>query len=168
MSAKEPQLYVLVLVLMMGVVVVAWGGGLFGQTEPWFLQWQHQAFAGLCHQLPERSFWIGGQPMAVCSRCFGIYTGFLLGWFLLPSMALIKQEAYLPSKKILLAAVILNFADVFGNLLGFWQNTLVSRLILGWFVGISAALLFSGAFFIIKNKQTEGYYGRNRSTGARG
>ncbi len=36
-------------------------------------------FAPICHQSPIRSFHIGGHPMAVCARCFGIYGGFLLG-----------------------------------------------------------------------------------------
>ena len=33
----------------------------------------------LCHQRPERSFWIGGRPMPVCSRCAGLYLAAPLG-----------------------------------------------------------------------------------------
>ncbi|HHJ52896.1 MAG TPA: DUF2085 domain-containing protein [Caldithrix abyssi] len=29
----------------------------------------------VCHQLPQRSLFIGGLPMAVCARCFAIYSG---------------------------------------------------------------------------------------------
>lgn len=32
-------------------------------------------FSFVCHQIPERSFYINGNPMIICSRCFGIYTG---------------------------------------------------------------------------------------------
>lgn len=43
-------------------------------------------FSFVCHQIPERSFYINGNPMIICSRCFGIYTGitilFLLSLFL--------------------------------------------------------------------------------------
>jgi uncharacterized membrane protein len=36
-------------------------------------------FKGLCHQIPERSLIICGAPMAVCSRCAGIYAGIAIG-----------------------------------------------------------------------------------------
>jgi uncharacterized membrane protein len=29
----------------------------------------------ICHQRPERSFYIGSMPLAVCARCTGIYAG---------------------------------------------------------------------------------------------
>ena len=29
----------------------------------------------VCHQLPDRCFWIHGRPMPVCARCTGIYAG---------------------------------------------------------------------------------------------
>jgi uncharacterized membrane protein len=36
----------------------------------------------VCHQLPERSLFIFGYQMTVCSRCFAIYTTFLAGCLL--------------------------------------------------------------------------------------
>ncbi|MCJ7681492.1 MAG: DUF2085 domain-containing protein, partial [Candidatus Aminicenantes bacterium] len=38
------------------------------------------AFAPTCHQIPSRCFSIAGFPLAVCSRCLGIYVGFLTGF----------------------------------------------------------------------------------------
>jgi len=29
----------------------------------------------ICHQRPERCFWIHGRPMPVCGRCTGLYAG---------------------------------------------------------------------------------------------
>jgi uncharacterized membrane protein len=36
----------------------------------------------VCHQLPERSLFIFGHQMTVCSRCFAIYAAFLAGCIL--------------------------------------------------------------------------------------
>ena len=44
----------------------------------------------VCHQLPERSFHLLGEPLAVCHRCTGLYLGFALGvaaWPLLPALS---------------------------------------------------------------------------------
>ena len=38
-----------------------------------------RGFALVCHQRPERSFWIFGAPVAVCARCLGIYLGAAIG-----------------------------------------------------------------------------------------
>ncbi|HTY91628.1 MAG TPA: DUF2085 domain-containing protein [Methanocella sp.] len=40
------------------------------------------AYHVTCHQLPERSLFIFGYEMAVCSRCFAIYVSFLAGGLL--------------------------------------------------------------------------------------
>ena len=32
-----------------------------------------------CHQMPERSFFIGGYQLPLCARCTGIVTGHILG-----------------------------------------------------------------------------------------
>lgn len=31
--------------------------------------------ARICHQRPDRCFWIHGRPMPVCARCTGLYAG---------------------------------------------------------------------------------------------
>jgi len=36
-----------------------------------------------CHQIPERSYWVGGRPMPLCARCTGSYLGALAGLALL-------------------------------------------------------------------------------------
>jgi uncharacterized membrane protein len=42
------------------------------------------AYKPTCHQLPERSFFIFGHQMTVCSRCFAIYAAFLAGCIVFP------------------------------------------------------------------------------------
>lgn len=165
MQTHHLTLYLLVLVLIVGVVIIALGGGLFGQQQFWPLQWQHQAFAHVCHQIAERSFWLAGQPMAVCSRCFGIYSGFAFGWLLLPLIGFCNFYHSLSFKKILFVTALINLADIVGNFTGFWENTLTSRLVLGCLLGIAAAVLFSGVFFNRKIKSMGKNYGRIRTSG---
>jgi hypothetical protein len=36
-------------------------------------------YAGLCHQLPDRCYQVGGEAMPVCARCLGVWLGLFLG-----------------------------------------------------------------------------------------
>lgn len=153
MLSNQRWLYMLILLLSSAIVMTAVGGGFFNQSAPWYLQWQHQAFLQLCHQIPERSFWFGGQPMAVCSRCLGIYGGFLLGWIFLPVVSKWDVATNISLRKVALIALLLNLIDVGGSVLGFLENTSVSRLLLGSLMGGTAAFLFIGSFSTKQLKQ---------------
>lgn len=37
----------------------------------------YRLFSTICHQLPDRSWFLQGHPLAVCIRCSAIYLGFL-------------------------------------------------------------------------------------------
>ncbi|HLR76219.1 MAG TPA: DUF2085 domain-containing protein [Balneolaceae bacterium] len=158
---KNKPLYIFVLFLSTLLVIIALGGGLWGQSSPWIMQWQHQLFYSLCHQLPERSFWINGQPMAVCARCFGIYTGFWSG--LISALFIGNGIKKTVLKKILIVVLLLNIVDVAGNFLNIWQNTLFSRFALGFSLAAAAGILLGKAFvkrsILINQKQ----YGTSRS-----
>src|SRR5262245_28340583 len=39
----------------------------------------YAAGALVCHQRPERSFYLAGAQLPVCARCLGLYVGGLLG-----------------------------------------------------------------------------------------
>ncbi|HEY3131977.1 MAG TPA: DUF2085 domain-containing protein [Acidobacteriota bacterium] len=45
-------------------------------------EWIRLFFAPICHQIPERSFWLFGKPLSVCARCSGFYFGFFSGLIL--------------------------------------------------------------------------------------
>lgn len=157
-------LYIFISAVALCIVVVAAGGGLFQQSSPYFLQWQHRLFADFCHQDPTRSLWLNGQPMAVCSRCFGIYSLFGAGWIFLPLLSLVVKSPVKRGKVFVLAAIALNLLDIVGNYLGFWQNTPYSRLALGGLLGISAVMLFVNEFISLKIKQTRDADGTIRTT----
>lgn len=140
-------LYIFTAAVAAFIILTAAGGGLFLQEGVFHLQWQHRLFSGFCHQDPARSLWISGQPMAVCSRCFGIYAAFGAGWLLLPVLSSARCSDMLRTgRTAVLAVIALNFVDIVGNYFGFWQNTLYVRLAFGGLLGLAVALLFVSEF----------------------
>jgi len=61
------------------VGLLPWGRALLDHELPasWNLA-VDQAFVAVCHHLPERTLTLHGVRMCVCSRCAGVYAGFLL------------------------------------------------------------------------------------------
>ncbi len=96
-----------------------------------------QAFSLVCHQRPERSFWLFGGTVAVCSRCLGIYVGAALGLLLRTARKLALQ--------CLVAAVVLNAIESLSEIMGLHGNWLDVRFLLGLMLGAAAALLVSSS-----------------------
>ena len=93
----------------------------------------YRGFAIICHQRPERSFWIFGAEVAVCSRCLGIYLGAALG--------LLFRTARRIALRLLIVAVALNLLDAMTELAGLHGNWLLIRFGFGLLLGAAAALL---------------------------
>jgi len=55
----------------------------------------------ICHQRPERSFWLAGQQLPVCARCIGIYAGVVIGGAIAPLLGRVAR----PRLLIVLATV---------------------------------------------------------------
>ena len=96
-----------------------------------------RGFAIVCHQRPERSFWIFGAEMAVCSRCLGIYLGAAAG--------LLLQTSRRTALRLLVAAAAFNLLDAMTELTGLHGNWLVIRFALGLLLGATGALLISSS-----------------------
>lgn len=94
----------------------------------------YRAFSTLCHQLPERSYFIGGHKLAVCSRCTGIYAGFAFTLLVYPVIRSLKNTATPPRNLLLLAALPLAI-DFSLTFFGVWENTHTSRLVTGALLG---------------------------------
>ena len=97
----------------------------------------YRGFAIICHQRPERSFWIFGTEIAVCSRCLGIYLGAALGLLFSTSRAI--------AFRLLMAAAALNLFDAMTELAGLHGNWLGMRFAFGLLLGATGALLISSA-----------------------
>ncbi len=92
-------------------------------------------YSFLCHQQPNRCFFIFGQQMAICQRCVGIYSGFLAGGLLFGLLrARLKP---LPWR----AYVVLNLplvGDTLIQLLGLRESTWHVRMVTGGGFGLSS------------------------------
>ncbi len=92
----------------------------------------YRGFSLVCHQRPERSFYIFGTPVAVCARCLGIYLGAAIG--------LLGHTSRRIAIRVLIAAAAFNLLDAaaeFGGLHGNWCGL---RFLLGLLLGTAAAL----------------------------
>src|SRR6187455_3000891 len=56
----------------------------------------YRGFGVFCHQLPERSYFIEGHKLAVCSRCTGLYGGFAITLLLYPLIRSLRNTATPP------------------------------------------------------------------------
>lgn len=94
----------------------------------------YHGFGLLCHQRPDRSYFLDGHKFGVCSRCTGIYAGFaltLLGYPLIRSL----RTTTTPAIKWLVLAALPLLIDFSLTFFGIWENTHTSRLLTGLLLG---------------------------------
>lgn len=102
-------------------------------------------FHAVCHQIPERSFYVGEFPLAVCARCTGLYAGAAAGVLLYPlARPLTRTDA--PARGWLLAAALPTTIDLLLGVTGLWANTHLSRLLTALLAGTAAAFYVVPAF----------------------
>jgi uncharacterized membrane protein len=119
------------------ILLAAFGTGLWAPSTlaDWFLSWQKAVFAPLCHQAPGRSLWLNGAPMAVCERCFGLYSGLWLGvaagFFLRVPIRVLRIVGTLACVA-LLADVIWGELPVLRVGTGLWLGWIGGLLLVSW------------------------------------
>ena len=118
--------------LLVALVVVAPLAAASGH-EAW-AEVIYRAFGILCHQRPDRSYFIEGHKLAVCSRCTGLYAGFAFTLLLYPLIRSLRTTTTPPRSWLLLAAVPLGI-DFSLTFFGIWENTHTSRLLTGVLLG---------------------------------
>lgn len=91
-------------------------------------------FSSTCHQIEERSFFLFGNPLPVCSRCSTIYFAFLLSVTLYPFLRGIENKK-LPSIWILLVVSLFVLLDAVLDISGIIKNTFISRSVSGALIG---------------------------------
>lgn len=113
----------------------------------------YRSLSAVCHQLPERSFYWRGFPLGVCSRCTGIYLGFLLGLLLYPLLRRIENEQF-PDRWWLIGAAIPMLIDFGGGWVGLFTNTFYSRAATGALSGCASAFYILPGFVSICRSRT--------------
>lgn len=94
----------------------------------------YRGFGIFCHQRPDRSYFIDGHKLAVCSRCTGLYAGFAFTLLIYPLLRSLRNASFPPRRLLFLAALplLLDFSLTF---FGIWENTHTSRLLTGALLG---------------------------------
>ncbi len=100
----------------------------------------------VCHQMPERSFFIDGHQLPVCARCTGLYLSAALGlsgWFALKIAWRGRPIAVSP--RVALAALLVGAAPTVlsfaAGVLGIADGTNVWRTVLAIPLGASAGAI---------------------------
>lgn len=104
-----------------------------------------KAFSAVCHQLPERTLSIAGVPLAVCSRCVGIYTGLVAGTAFFPLLRRGDAWASRWTGLALLVAIGIPGGDWLAGLAGLWESGHAVRLATGSVFGVIAGYFLARA-----------------------
>ena len=132
---------------LLGLIALVWLALIV--LPPWLIASGHsfsamslyRGLSGFCHQRPERSFHLLGYPLAVCSRCTGIYVGFIAGLAIYPLFRSLNNHE-IPRRFWLVVAALPMLADFSGEFMGLFSNTFFSRTATGSLFGATVAFFF--------------------------
>ena len=112
----------------------------------------------ICHQIPDRSFFLGTNQLPLCSRCTGIYGALFTGFILQMLFGVIIKDRrltwYLASLVLLLPMGI----DVLLIYMGMHTGNNVVRCLTGLLSGLGISVLL---YQPVKNIQTWGVFHEN-------
>lgn len=99
----------------------------------------------VCHQKPERSFFIGSYQFPLCARCTGIVLGFII------AIICLTLKIYTPIKASLVLIIIM-FIDWFIQFTKIIESTNIRRLITGILGGFGLSNLYYFVIIFVHNK----------------
>ena len=97
----------------------------------------------ICHQLPDRSFFLDGQQLPVCARCTGLYlsgAGGFIAWVAIKLARGRRPMAVRPraALAIVAAAAVPTVLSVASGTLGVWDGSNVTRAVFAIPLGLAA------------------------------
>jgi uncharacterized membrane protein len=103
-----------------------------------------------CHQKSERSFFINGNQMPVCARCFGIFLGVPIGiCFSILSKTKIDKNIHKKFLIPLISGYSPLAVDEAGQLAGLWHSTNIIRMLTGISAGLAFGFILSIAMDVV-------------------
>lgn len=108
-----------------------------------FVAFVYAAGSVICHQLPERSFFVDGRQLPVCARCTGLYLSAaagLLGWVIWKTTRgggtfFVPPRAALA---IVIGAGVPTAVSYVTGVIGVWEGSNITRALLAVPLGASA------------------------------
>lgn len=137
----------LILFLLVALAVLAPIASFFNATQ--FSDAIYAVYGFICHQFPERSFWILYHPLAVCARCFGIYAGVFIGALTLRMIFGLAKRNSISPIWVLLSLIPMGL-DWSLTFFGIWENTETSRLLTGGIVGIACGISLTNSLLNLR------------------
>ncbi len=102
-------------------------------------------FSSVCHQMPDRSFTVGGVPFALCHRCWGLATGLFLGVLLVGPVFRVRSGLRRRGVPILLTATGAMGAEWMLSAADLFDGMAAGRYLTGAAVGFVAAWFLTDA-----------------------
>jgi uncharacterized membrane protein len=106
----------------------------------------YSAYSSICHQIPEHSFHLNGEPYAVCIRCTSIYFAFFIGVLLYPLIRL-RIPGFVRMRYYIFILAVPMSIDVFFSWVTGYTSTALTRAITGGLFGIGASVLLIPLIF---------------------
>ncbi len=107
-----------------------------------------QGFDLACHQIPDRSFQIGGIPFALCHRCLGVVVGLVIGTLALVVFRKADGSISRHLRIMLILSILPMLVDWGLDAFGLWANTPFSRVATGLVFGVVAGYTFARALAV--------------------
>jgi uncharacterized membrane protein len=105
----------------------------------------------ICHQQPERSFFLDGDQFPVCARCTGLYVSAaagLAGWVAVKAAARWRPLLFDPRLAIRLIVIggIPTAVSLAAGLAGVWDGSNATRALVAVPLGASAGAIVAAVF----------------------
>jgi uncharacterized membrane protein len=122
---------------LLGIGVVGWTAGLYLVPDALF-----PVGSFICHQRPERSFFVHGRQLPVCARCTGLYVGAAMA---APAALIAAAAATAGRARVMIAAAALpTLVTWTAEFAGFARFSNGARFIAALPLGFMAAWLVLG------------------------
>lgn len=118
---------------------------IYDNVSGWVTSWQKALFSSVCHQQIDRTYQFGGVPLAVCSRCIGIYTAALTGLVTFSFFFALVNYSKRYITRIFIIGSFVIVIDGIANLIGIWHSVDFLRTIIGavWGFTVGGLLVLS-------------------------